>query len=338
MSPQLSLTTVTTLSTLSTQNGHVMKTRIMSNSELAQATATAFSNNQRLDADLPPTSAVQQNPLDHGHQISRKRSACGDSDFLRSAFPNCSVDFLSGIFDDIAKAQAQTTTDTDIDMVKSNNGPACSHKLPPSRSHLDNDLFPHKNKKSRSSLSRSMSRCRKSFKNIPAAFTSSFAATVSTEATQVTDFSCHISSESGGDVDFEPQSPIPTDHVIVSYHFTDAASIIDEVLNVNIPFPKLPATVSDHSCSFSANNNVALQDVRNKRSLRDCYGWFVETDQDEQLRKRAQAIADASVKAWTAVDDLSFSAATAPKSLVDDDDLEWAKAADTVDDVLGDFF
>jgi len=194
-------------------------------------------------------------------------------------------------------------------------------------------------------MSRSLSRCGKSFKHLPTAFTSSSAATVSTEATQVTDLSSQMSAGSGDDADFEPQSPIPTDHVIVANHFTDAASIIDEVLNGNIPFPNLPATVSEQSCSSPNNNNVtqtmvtSAQDVgRKKRPLKDCYGWFVETDGDEQLRHRAEAIAGASVKTWTSPDDLSFSAITAPKSGVDDDDLEWAKAADTVDDVLGDFF
>jgi len=334
MSPQLSLSAVAQ----STNNGDDMKTVIMSNTELAQATATAFSSTQRLDADLPPTSAVGINPLDNGHQLSRKRRACGDNEVSRSAFPNCSVNFLSGIFDDIAKAQAQTPSDMNADVMKTS-----SHQLFSGTSHLDNGIITHKNKKSRSRLSRSLSRCRKSFKNIPAAFTSSSAATVSTEVTQITDLSSHTVSGIGVDGEYEPQSPIPTDQVIVSDHFTDAASIIDEVLNGNIPFPKLPASVSEYSCSTNNNSiqimeNSAL-DLPKKRLLKACYGWFVETDEDEQLRKRAQAIADASIKAWTSIDNsLSFSAATASKNAVDDDELEWAKAADTIDDVLGDFF
>lgn len=333
MSPQLSLTAVT----LSNQNGQDMNTRSMSNSELAQATATAFSNIQRLDADLPPTSAVDINPLDDRRQISRKRSASGDSDFSRITFPNCSVNFLSAIFDDIAKAQADTITDINFE--------GTDNPISSSPSYLDSGIIPHKNKKFRSCLSRSLSRCGKSFKNLPAAFTSYSAATVSTEVTQVTDLSSQISPRSGEDPDFEPQSPIPTDHVIVTSHFPDAASIIDQVLSSNIPFPKLPATVSEQSCSPPNNKNViqtvdnAAQGVgRKKRPLKDCYGWFVETDEDEQLRNRAEAIADASVKTRASPDDLSFSAITALKSVVADDDLEWAKAADTVDDVLGDFF
>ena len=35
---------------------------------------------------------------------------------------------------------------------------------------------------------------------------------------------------------------------------------------------------------------------------------------------------------------LAFSAATAPNAVSHDAEVEWAKAADTVDDVLGDFF
>jgi hypothetical protein len=45
-----------------------------------------------------------------------------------------------------------------------------------------------------------------------------------------------------------------------------------------------------------------------------------------------------SYDSTASTDDLAFKAPTAPKATNYDAELEWAKAADTVDDVLGDFF
>lgn len=51
------------------------------------------------------------------------------------------------------------------------------------------------------------------------------------------------------------------------------------------------------------------------------YGWFVELEEDDRN------------------EELAFTAVTAPKKNVDlDNEVDWACAADTVDDVLGDFF
>lgn len=183
---------------------------------------------------------------------------------------------------------------------------------------------------------------------------------MSTDATQITDRSSNLSTPSREDCDFGPESPIPSnDHVIVSDHYTDVASIIDQVLDVNLFLPNLPATVSEHTCSsrlirkLTPNGVPASQvvgrspttervkpniDMPSKQIVKDSYGWFVETDQDDMLRKRAEAIAQAFDKARTSSEDPSFSVVTASDGLVDDDELEWAKAADTVDDVLGDFF
>jgi len=362
MSPQSPLIAAT----LTAHNGLTGHINSMSNTELAQAAATAFSTNRRLDADLPPSTAVEENPLDGGFQ-NKKRKVSEDDVPSRKSFPNCSVDFLSAIFNDIAKAQGSSSCCSKLNELHTNQI-ICPLKTSHVHDSCSQDIIPTSRKKPRLSLISSLSRCHKSFKNLTSVLPSSSTATVSTEATQLTDLLSLISPSMNDDDferlspngDFEPESPIPTnDHVIVSDHYTKAASIIDEVLNVDLFFPNLPATVSEHSCSFTTTNNLtqtavhAVQvpeiptQVQNaqsnvvqgkKRNAKDCYGWFVETDQDDLLRNRAEAIADASDKARTSSEDLSFSSVTSPKSLADNDELEWAKAADTIDDVLGDFF
>lgn len=338
MSPQSSLSVVTS-STFSANNDI---RNLHSLSKLLQPIAASPSKNKRLDAILPPPSAVEVNPLDMGYQPLRKRKVEDSTSTSRDSFPNCSVNFLSALFNDIAEAQAQTTCDN----------------VPPEKQSLP-IIQPNK-KKQRLSVSSALSRCRKSFKNLRSGRSSGSAATVSTDATQITDRSSNLSTPSREDCDFGPESPIPSnDHVIVSDHYTDVASIIDQVLDVNLFLPNLPATVSEHTCSsrlirkltpnvvpaaqvvgrspktvrVKSNNEMPLKQI-----VKDSYGWFVETDQDDMLRKRAEAIAQAFDKARTSSEDPSFSVVTASDGLVDDDDLEWAKAADTVDDVLGDFF
>jgi len=348
MSPQSTLTVVT----LSAHNDVNSNIQNMSNTELAQAAATAFSKNRRLDAELPPSSAVEENPLDSGYQSSRKRKVREDDFPSNNSFFNCSVNFLSAIFNDIAKAQGQTSSSNLANPTEQ------IHQSSPGHNYPDKNTMQPNRKKSRLSRSSSLSRCHKSFKNLPLVLNSGSAATVSTEATQVTDLSSHSSSPDRDDSDFEPESPIPTnDHVIVSDHYSNAANIIDHVLDVGLFLPTLPATVSQHSCASTTNNRLtqtavhavqvletSLTTLKSETNIEvskmrvDSYGWFVETDEDDILRNRAEAIADASDKARTNSIDLSFSAVTSPKSFVDDDDLEWAKAADTIDDVLGDFF
>lgn len=65
-------------------------------------------------------------------------------------------------------------------------------------------------------------------------------------------------------------------------------------------------------------------------SAKESYGWFVEMDDADFTVASADPYAPAK--------DLAFSAHTAPKADNHDAEVEWAKAADTVDDVLGDFF
>lgn len=74
----------------------------------------------------------------------------------------------------------------------------------------------------------------------------------------------------------------------------------------------------------------------------DAYGWFVDLDK-EVVHDRFLAVAAAAENsraiACPPYTDLTFAAITGPqKTLEVDSEVEWATAADTVDDVLGAVF
>lgn len=104
-------------------------------------------------------------------------------------------------------------------------------------------------------------------------------------------------------------------------------------------FPNLPVTVSaSSSCSrtnlsFPTDQQSSVADTRTfDDEDKDTYGWFVVVDNDDLLDKPEQQANDPDARK-----DLAFRAPTAPKAPVHDD-VKWAQAADTVDDVLADFF
>ena len=99
-----------------------------------------------------------------------------------------------------------------------------------------------------------------------------------------------------------------------------------------IAFPHLPATVSQSSCGGLTRNLSDLQSSVAENETAETYGWFVEVDADGPCNVIKDPYQDA------AKNTLAFSAATAPCADDHADEVEWAKAADTVDDVLGDFF
>lgn len=98
-------------------------------------------------------------------------------------------------------------------------------------------------------------------------------------------------------------------------------------------FPHLPATISATSCNTLTRNQSDLQSSLAEKSEKDSYGWFVEMD--EELVHEPAITAAYESRSTT---DLAFQAPTPPKAENYDAELEWATAADTVDDVLGDFF
>lgn len=215
--------------------------------------------------------------------------------------------FLSGLFADIAKANTDNKTPFQIER-KAEGSHAC--------------------KKSRVSLSKSLSRCGESFANLNYAVGVS-AATFSIGRTRT----CKSNS-------FSPRGT-PNKHWIhhvSSDSSTDEDSIQPASNMRRLFFPHLPPTVSDSSCSrYSAGANKT--DSRHQSLLvtnhdsKESYGWFVNTDDCETNFRPVDASSNKE-----RYSDLAFSAITAPKRQNHDAEVEWAKAADTVDDVLGDFF
>ncbi len=139
-------------------------------------------------------------------------------------------------------------------------------------------------------------------------------------------------------------------------------NLVDKVLIESLVFPTLPPTVSESSCSSNNLTQTSVQAAQvtettpHNQQLSNCckthiegemhdnkdtYGWFVDMDlQEDEDRADVILAAQESVRAGSGADDsLSFQAFTAPKKTTElDEEVEWAKAADTVDDVLGDFF
>lgn len=216
---------------------------------------------------------------------------------------------------------------------------------------LDDELsHPKKKVKTRGSIN-SMSRSRRSFTCLQSLTPTSSAV----EHTQV--------GSSAGVVIPSPTRRVSVTSSRASHILTGASSetgvldttcihnLVDKVLedSKSLVFPRLPPTVSESSCSSNNLTQTSVQAVpgpgtpsshiAGSAKTRDTYGWFVDMDLDEDS-ERADVISAAqeSCKASHG-DDLSFKAFTAPKKPTQlDEEVEWAKAADTVDDVLGDFF
>lgn len=110
------------------------------------------------------------------------------------------------------------------------------------------------------------------------------------------------------------------------------------MVDVETVFPHLPTTVSDSSCATGGLTRCKLGRQVSNPEINgvDSFGWFVDLDGEANTTVRdTQAILILSESSY----DLAFQAPTAPRGGVSDEaELEWAKAADTVDDVLGDFF
>lgn len=97
----------------------------------------------------------------------------------------------------------------------------------------------------------------------------------------------------------------------------------------------LPASVSESSYVSTLTRKVSdLQSsVDENSNEEEKYGWFVEIDNTPSVHPTVALDPYASSS-----NNLAFQAPTAPVCANQDEELEWAQAADTVDDVLGDFF
>ena len=217
--------------------------------------------------------------------------------------------FLTGIFADVAKVQETTVQVSDSD-------PRLDHSL----------SF----KKSRVSLNKSLSRCGKSFKILSEAAT--LCSSTSLEANQTSSTVPHITPTG-------VMGRLDSLHYQLSCVSDSSNSELASTGNaVQLAFPKLPSFVSANSSSATLPRKVSdlqmYMPEAHSTANEESYGWFVEMDNEAPSTKTTDPYA---AKPNT-TGNLAFSAPTAPKAVNYDAEVEWAKAADTVDDVLGDFF
>lgn len=305
----------------------------LSISKLAGAADTAYSAHSRLDLDnnnYPDTNNLYENSSDHGGFHLKKRKASeNDTPFGLSI----NADFLSGIFEDIALANANSQ--------------------PP-----ETDLHDHSvsRKKSRLSMTRSISRCPKSFACLHSISEDSMEETMRESDRGV---SSAVSTVSNSDYQLctfdnltkETDQANSSDSTLQSpenIEASNAASIVDTIFDMDLPlFPNLPASISTSSNSsnnLTQTSGQAAPEPETSQNLiegekmntepKDSYGWFIETEDDVA----ADAVSPLTVLQQAQHKDIAFKVAAAPKSENYDAELEWARAADTVDDVLADFF
>ena len=222
------------------------------------------------------------------------------------ALSSCNSAFLSGLFADIAEAN-RIQNDLRIDQV------------------------PNPRKKSRISMTRSISRCEKSFANLH----------------MVGDKVNRINPVSGETAE-SSSTPIERDNSLTyQLHCVSSASSNEsDTLRVTnfglVAFPHLPATISNSSCDHLAKLTRRHSDQLMSDSETDpkeSYGWFVNFDEDDECILPLTYAARIPFSSSSSICDLAFSTSIAPKrSSQHDAEVAWARAADTVDDVLGDFF
>ena len=258
----------------------------------------------------------------------RKRAVIDDRREVNLS--SCNSEFLSDLFADIANANAG------------------EEELFEDDSRLDSTKSV---KKCRVSLSRSISRCGKSFANL-SFVTDTPSQDPNMSPTAVNLFHSPVTTVNGPCIsnDMPVTNTWLSRNISVSYqhksHRVSSSSSNDSEVEAtahigDVAFPYLPATVSNSSCNnlsslTRSNSGRPLSDTESP--MKDCYGWFVETDEDVAFVADSVVSAIKAYNTTISAADLAFSAMTAPKRSDYDAELEWAQAADTVDDVLGDFF
>ena len=258
--------------------------------------------------------------------------------------------FLSGLFADVARVSASQDEDTPAT-------PATAIDDSSSTATEDKARFDHTlpSKRSRVSLTKSLSRCSRSCKNLAGVISPVGVDAFDTEA-----------PTSGFDLDCLAPGCSPSMDRMNSLHFqlncvdpSPSPKSVKSVIDIiDMAFPHLPPTVSNSSCSRSESpkqlpqqpdlTHVTDQQVSGSETSfnpsadasgdKDSYGWFVALDSDDQ-QENDQDLPIDPYKRTSSSMDLAFTAPTAPKRISNlEAEVEWAKAADTVDDVLGDFF
>lgn len=321
-----------------------------SNSELARdANISFFQSSQDRALDQSYGAYRISNPLgqeDDGYHFQLRKRKCyslNDEDSSSSFVPCVTADFLSGIFEDLAQVHNSAQSDT-----YSGSVPNPLDSLP-SDSHLvdsDSDIFSNRPCK----RSKGLSRCSKSYALLLPHETADETLRIPATATNQEDSEI---DDRCGDTTCAITHPVSTDW--------KAAQIANQVFqdsfcDAHITFPTLPATVSASSCSSNNLTQTSVQAAQVLETLNtdpsdvegnehgDTYGWFVEMD-EEHVHQRLSAVAAATesckaIAASTQDANLTFRTAPVENSVTVelDSEVEWAKAADTVDDVLGEIF
>jgi hypothetical protein len=219
--------------------------------------------------------------------------------------------FFDGLFADVAKA---------------NEGSASSCQ--------DAFSFQQPSKKTRIGRKESiMSRCGRSFKILTEALQVSQSGDTIPESPMQTTTAATVSSSS---------YTLPRHEDSLQFQLHCVSSSTDIYSATSVAFPHLPPTVSDLICGdpklTRVISDLQSSDTENKNLMVETYGWFVEMEDDSTEAAHPVTPAATVCPNTPNVPDLAFIAPTAPKAENYDAELEWAAAADTVDDVLGDFF
>jgi hypothetical protein len=272
---------------------------------LSSATTSADAHCMTSQGPLNSSFTAESSPIPR--LTLRKRTVSGDAN-AELRLPTVTSDFLSGLFADVAQVQMEAVEPSEP--VEIEDRPS---------------------KKSRLSLNLSLSRSCRSFKNL------SKLHETAASPTGVADYRVDLRKE--GPLIPSLSKPSLSKHDSLHFQLCCVGSDVDDlssdptqtVLKAGeLAFPHLPATVSNTSCSALTRNLSDLQTSLTETQDKEAYGWFVVVDDDTKQ--------ETVVDPYASTTNLAFVAPTAPLATNHDDEVEWAKAADMVDDVLGDFF
>lgn len=238
-------------------------------------------------------------------------------------------DFLSGIFADVAKITEMAGSGA-----AKRSLPFCETANP----NVEHPSHEAPMKKQRTLLSSSMSRCKYSSYNLSQLGTNFSPKVVIEESNQAI-----ASSPQPLLVSSSHEEPLQTAtqnarEDSLAFQLDCVAGPESSKLSTDkaavVAFPNLPATVSDSSCSagLTRGSQIKHGSSPEKQQHKESFGWFVDLDDNQNHE-------GLTISSYSATcSDLAFQAPTAPHATHNDAEVQWAKAADTVDDVLGDFF
>ena len=336
---------------------------VVPNPLLRQPDSTS-NNTKKRSADIENKSSQKINDDDNHCTQSCTKKTIHKSQKTNVVMSSYNSAFLDDLFADIARVNNVSSVDDD-------NEQDDAIRLHPTVSV----------KKSRTSMTRSISRCGKSFANLHAILStpslqdglanndrmsSSMRNSLGPAATTATTTTLH---NNNSDHQLHCVSSASSDESGCGYDSrTITTTNVPEQSSstVKLTFPMLPVTIHNNTETNITTGSANTLTRKSQPSLapettttqhhygkEGEYGWFVSMEDDDDddnitntLQQQQQqqqqptlcAAATTSQPAGQTPSDLAFTAMTAPKHVNHDAEVEWARAADTVDDVLGDFF